>query len=445
MMTEYIDIAASLHTKSLTIFVGTGFSKYMTNGKAPSWLELMAELTTKIDKGNVLLNQLFNVNEDGDVKEAVYELTVIAQILEAEYKREKKDIKSTAAQIINETVNESTIDKDKLSKMVAFFSKYPTVNIVTTNYDTLFSHFILPESSRVFVEGGPIMRLNSHQNIFHIHGCTTIPKSIVLTLNDYYNFQNSQNYFARKFFTLLQETTVCLLGYSLGDFNLNTILSEVKNNKNESFRRNDIYYISRGPVPDIIDRFYSFTYGINSIQHTEIYNFFEEIEKSYPEAETILDSVKDLKGVLKGELVYTDSFLQLRMSLSKILLQASNAGIDVRDDRFLEILLIILKKKKEFCALSQRWEQYDHLADWLIEIASCVQIAGSKIEKEFLELVTYSLNHSSRELYKGFSWQAWKEWKYRWNEMLIENQLLFKELIESGSWNSLSEIKKILD
>ena len=277
-MKEYIDISASLHTNSLTLFVGTGFSKYITNGKAPSWIELMAQITNKIDKKSVLLNQLFNVNKDGEVKDTVYDLTIIAQILEAEYRRNKKDIKNAVAEIINDTVNEKTIDKAKLSELQEFFKKYPSINIITTNYDTIFSDYILPNSSRVFVEGGPIPRLNSHQNIFHIHGCITKPSSIILTLNDYFNFQNSQNYFARKFFTLLQETTVCVLGYSLGDFNLNTILSEVNNNKTTSFRKSDLYYISRTEVPEIISSFYSFTYGIKTLELTEVNEFFNQIE-----------------------------------------------------------------------------------------------------------------------------------------------------------------------
>lgn len=444
-MKEYIDISASLHTNSLTLFVGTGFSKYITNGKAPSWIELMAQITNKIDKKNILLNQLFNINKDGDVKDTVYDLTIIAQILEAEYRRNKKDIKSVVAEIINETVNEKTIDKEKLEELQAFFKKYPSVNIITTNYDTIFSDYILPNSSRVFVEGGPIPRLNSHQNIFHIHGCITKPKSIVLTLNDYFNFQNSQNYFARKFFTLLQETTVCVLGYSLGDFNLNTILSEVNNNKTNSFRKNDLYYISRTDVPEIISGFYSFTYGIKTLELTEVNEFFNQIDKTYPKAKEILEKITNLNSVLKGGKKYTDDFLKLRLSLSKILLQASNIGIENNDKNFLKLILKVLQKKREFSTGDGAWEQYEHLADWLIEVASCITIKDSLIEKEFLDLVKYSLRKASKKKWKGYSWYAWKEWKYRWNEMKLENQIIVKELIENNKWDSDLEIEKIIE
>jgi len=61
-MSDYLDIATSLHTNSLTLFVGTGFSKYMTNGNAPNWLELLVECTKVIDNDDKLLNQLFNTD-----------------------------------------------------------------------------------------------------------------------------------------------------------------------------------------------------------------------------------------------------------------------------------------------------------------------------------------------------------------------------------------------
>ncbi|MCD8451437.1 SIR2 family protein [Tenacibaculum dicentrarchi] len=444
-MKEYIDISASLHTKSLTLFVGTGFSKYMTNGVAPSWLELMAEITKRIDKKSVLLNQLFNIDKDGVAKDTVYDLTIIAQILEAEYKRNKKNIKKEVANIISETVNEKTIDIAKLENLQFFFEKYPAINIITTNYDTIFSDYLLPNSSRVFVEGGPIPRLNSHQNIFHIHGCITKPNSIVLTLNDYFNFQNSKNYFARKFFTLLQETTVCVIGYSLGDFNLNTILSEVNNNKTNSFRKSDLYYISRTPIPEIISSFYSFTYGIKTLENTEVNEFFENIEETYPKARKILESITDLHSVLDGSKIYTDDFLKLRLSLSKILLQASNIGIENNNEDFLKLILKLLKKKQEFSTKNNAWLQYEHLADWLIEVASCMTIRGSIIEDDFSTLVKYSLRKASKRKWKGYSWYAWKEWRYRWNEMKLENQIMIKDLIENNTWDSDLEIERIIE
>ncbi len=442
-MSDFLDIATSLHTKSLTLFVGTGFSKYMTNGHAPSWLELLVQCTKEIDKEDSLLKQLFNVDSSGEVNEAIYELTICAQILEIEFKKRKKDIKETVAEIIERTINEKTIDSDKLEKLKTFFTEHPEINIVTTNYDTLFSEFIIPTSSRVIIEGSTMPRINSGQNIYHIHGCVVKPESIVLTLNDYYNFQNTNNYFSRKFYTLLQETTVAILGYSLGDFNLNTILSEVKNSKKETFRKTDLYFVDKSSIPDVISKFYSLIYGIRVIQYHPIEIFFESVEKEYDKAKDLIDSVESLKDVIGGSTAYTDEFLKLKNALPKILVQASSLGIETKDNAFLKTLIAILKKKKEFTTKDNAWVQYEHLADWLIEVASAVVIKGSAIESEYCELAKYSFRKCSKELWKGYSWHAWKEWNSRWHEMKLDNQIMLQELIDSNTWDSNLEIPGI--
>ena len=443
-MNDYLDISTSLYTNSLTLFVGTGFSKYMTDDKAPNWLQLLVEATKAIDKKDKLLNQLFNTDSSGNVKEPKYDLTICAQILENEYKRAKKNIKSQISDIIRDSINEKTINKEKLEHLQDFFEKYPNVNIITTNYDTIFSEFVLPLTSRIIVEGSTIPRINSGQNIYHIHGSVTQPESIVLTINDYYNFQNTNNYFSRKFFTLLQESTVAILGYSLGDFNLNSILSEVKNSRKESFRRTDIYYVTKDDVNELLERFYSITYAIKALQYTEIDEFFDSIDKNFDSAKELIDSVENLTSVIDGSKKYTDEFLKLRLSLTKILVQAASLGIESTDEAFVSTLFDLVKKKKEFTHETGAWNQYEHLADWLLELASLIVIKDSKYEEEFCELVKYSLRKSSKKLYKGYSWHAWTAWHNRWHEMKVENQIMLQDLIENNYWAYDLEIEKII-
>jgi len=443
-MSDYIDISTSLHTNSLTLFVGTGFSKYLTNGKAPNWLELLVEATTAIDKTDRLLNQLFNSDSSGKVTEAKYDLTICAQILENEYVKKRKNIKEQIALIIKAFINEKTIDKSKLAHLQEFFSKHPNINVITTNYDTIFSDYIVPLTSRIIIEGSIIPRINSGQNIYHIHGCINKPESIVLTINDYYNFQNSNNYFSRKFFTLLQESTVAIIGYSLGDFNLNSILNEVKNSKKESFRRTDIYYITKDSVNELIEIFYSRTYAIKVLDYTEIDKFFDNIDEKYDTAEKLIESVEDLIDVIAGTKEYTDDFLKLRVSLTKILVQAASIGIESTNADFISTLFSLLKKKKEFTTERGAWLQYEHLADWLVEIASIIKIKGTKYEDEYCEIAKYSFRKSSRKLWNGYSWHAWTTWHNRWHEMKIENQIMLEDLIKNNHWDSDLEIPEII-
>lgn len=89
-MSDYLDISTSLYNNSLTLFVGTGFSKFITDGKAPSWVELLSMLTKKIDKDDSLFNKLFNTYDDGSLKETKLDILICAQILELEYIKKKR-------------------------------------------------------------------------------------------------------------------------------------------------------------------------------------------------------------------------------------------------------------------------------------------------------------------------------------------------------------------
>lgn len=439
-MTDLLNIASSLRTDSFTFFVGSGFSRHLTNDKAPNWPELMAECAEIIDPKKRLRRQLFEVRK-GKVK-AKYSILICAQILEQQFKQEKRSLKEEIVKIVNERVNKSTINKDRLKEIKQFFRKHRNINIVTTNYDKLFSDFILPKGS-VIMEGSTIPKVNSGRNIFHIHGSVRKTDSIVATLNDYYNFINSKNYFARKFYTLLQETTVVILGYSLDDFNLNTILNEVNASKKESFRKSDIFYISRDELEPLIKEFYYHTYGIKTIKISNLSRFFEALEERYKKAGVLMDSVKNLQAVIDGTRSYEDDFYKLQPSMHAILMKAGSIGTDSTDTNFLKLLIEALKKKKRFSQADGAWEQYRQLADWLLEVCCRVVIRNSTIENEFKEIVSFSFEHCSRKKYLGYSWQAYTEWNTRWDDMKQENKTMLMELVENGVWDKDCEIETI--
>lgn len=153
--------------------------------------------------------------------------------------------------------------------------------------------------------------------------------------------------------------------------------------------------------------------------------------------------MKQLKTMMKGKKFYEDDFLRLRSSLHDILQQADLLDIDKADTAFLALLIKIFKRKKLFSRASGAWEQYHHLADWLIEVASRVAIRGSEIEHEYCELVKYSFEHCSRKRYMGYSWQAYIEWNTRWKEMRHQNQIMLRDLIQNTKFDKDLDIDKI--
>lgn len=428
-MDNFTELSVALVNKTFTLLTGTGLSKYLTDGNAPSWLELLTDCCKKIDKNSRLVNQLFNTDEDGNIITSKFELSICAQILEQEYTKSKSDLKNSVWEIIAQRINKKTINFSKLTILKNFLEAHPYINIVTTNYDTIISEYVVPDNSRVFIEDSTIPKINSGINIYHIHGCVTKPGSIILTLNDYYKFQNKLNYFSRKFFTLLQENTVAVVGYSLGDFNLNSILNEVRMSKKESFVKSDIFYISKNEVEDIYKQFYYYTYGIQVLDNCNIDLFISYLTSSYSRASNIINSITNLKKVLYDTYSYSDDFLRLNIALSQILIQASSLGIDHLNKQFLELLIEILNRKKGFTREQNAWVQYAHLADWLTTIGSLITIKDSIIEKSYCELALYSFSYCSKDLYKGYSWEAYNIWKRRWSELKIANQILLKDIL----------------
>jgi hypothetical protein len=441
-MSPFLELAVSLVSKSLTLFVGTGLSKYLTANNAPSWLELLMDLTSRIDdKTGSLTDKLFNTESDGR-KTNKYDLYVCAQILELEYRKKKQDIREAVVAVLNNRINSKTIDPKKVRALADFFEAHPDVNLVTTNYDTLLSdHVLAGKFNRVFVEGSTVPKANIGTNIFHLHGCISDPGSIVLTINDYFKFQHRDTYLSRKFFTLLQETTVVIIGYSLGDFNLNSIFNEAQVSRAVSLRKSDIYMIARQPVDRTITDFYGYTYGVRVIAPYEIDEIVSSISSSVAPAQKLIDQAESLDRVLQGSARWTDDYLKLPDSLQRILLQASNIGVSVDDSQFKKMLLDALERKRLFSREDNAWPQYEHLADWLVEIGCLIDVKQAGIADEYLKLVDYSFRYMKKDLIVGYSWGAFQVWLARFGELKIENQDLIRHAaVEFYDWDDVDDV-----
>lgn len=443
MLDAFLELAVSLETNTLTFFIGTGFSKYLTDGKAPSWLELIIALVDRIDVAGALSSKLLNTNSDG-TRAAKFELYVVAQILELEYRKKARDIRYEAAQIIRDLVNPTTVNATKLDLLQEFVKDHGEINFVTTNYDTLISESLLGGLVRVFVEDSTVPKTNTGGSVFHIHGCITKPESMVLTIGDYYRFLHENNYLSRKFFTLLQETTILVLGYSLADFNLNSILNEAKGTRAVSLQRSDIYLASRQSIDDVIKDFYSYTYGVRVLDPYEINHVFTRLDGASAEAKDLVAQTQNLAGVLDGTKEWTDAYLKLSGSLNAIVLQASVLGISAQDAPLQRMLIETLKRKKAFTAQYNAWAQYEGLADWLVEVGCLIDVSTSRFVSDYVELVHYSFSTMSKEFLTGYSWAAFRVWHTRFRELRIETQCLLQNSFATRRFNPISCVDEIL-
>ncbi|QIA25379.1 MULTISPECIES: SIR2 family protein [Mesorhizobium] len=98
--------------------------------------------------------------------------------------------------------------------------------IITTNYDSMIE--LIFEGYEPIVGRGVLRYdLNSFGEIFHIHGMTEDPQSLVLTSADYENWHKQSRYFAAKLLTYFVEHPVFIFGYGLGDPNVRTLLQDI--------------------------------------------------------------------------------------------------------------------------------------------------------------------------------------------------------------------------
>lgn len=412
-------LAFAAASDSLCVFTGAGFSKHLSGGACPDWAELLEQCCDYLADPTNAKAQLAQAK-------ASYPLEDCAQILEIAFLRESKDFKSALAELIGNV----RVDRAASQATRQFFERNSQVVVVTTNYDRLLEETLegLPFVSNF--PGKPISRKAAAAQIFHIHGSIESPQSIVATTNDYYKFINEQGYFAQKTLTLMHESSVVILGYSLSDPNLKAILSDLRYHGMRSISRGNIFYVTRSVVPAFVRDYYEAAYGLFVLENMTIDAAFASIELRLAEARRDMVTVEnDLRDVIAGRKVWLDDYIKLHASLFRILATANMIGLDIRSPEFVEMLSQLLAKKRAFTNVLNAWEQYSHLADWLVHIGSVIDVRGTPLEETYKEAVLHSMRSMTSKYERGKSWYAFSVWNGKWKFISFDNRLLIKEFI----------------
>lgn len=99
--------------------------------------------------------------------------------------------------------------------------------IITTNWDDTVER-IFP-SYKSYIGQQQLISSSTFNigEIYKIHGCMTSPDSLVLTQEDYDNFNERNPYLAAKLITIFIEHPVVFLGYSINDENIQKLMSSI--------------------------------------------------------------------------------------------------------------------------------------------------------------------------------------------------------------------------
>ena len=249
------------------LFVGSGFSRRYLG--LEDWKGLLSKFCVT---GNPFEYYLASANGD---------FAIVSELLAKdfneywwkaeEYKNSVERYKSKVLDVTSALRIEICNYLSKLDQSKAKSSQYSdevkllaTLNVdgvITTNWD-LFIEQLFPDY-KIYVGQEQLLFSNPQEigEIYKIHGCSTAPNSLVLTKNDYDEFNRKNAYLAAKLITLFVEHPIVFIGYSISDENISGLLKAISacigKQNIEQLRKNLIFIqqLAEGETENISDTY----------------------------------------------------------------------------------------------------------------------------------------------------------------------------------------------
>lgn len=282
--------------------------------------------------------------------------------------------------------------------------------------------------------GLPIPRSQSRVKVYHVHGSVDSPENMVVTSDDYFKFINEESYFSRKLSTVLHENTIVILGYSLGDTNLKAIISDYKGFSKNHVIGSNIFLVSRSAVDQHIKDYYAHCYGIRVLDQLEVNDFFKTLNAYMPDADgKFAKSIENIRKVIFENMSFSKDYLRIEDTFFEIISSLAAIGVSINDKRVVKMLGNIIQAKIELTNENGAWVQYEHMARWLVYLASILELKGTSIEQVYLDATLRSMTTMRKELYTGYSWHAYKAWKNRWSSIIASNRAFIRKHIETNT------------
>lgn len=424
-MNVFFEIAYAAASGRLCLFTGTGFSKAISNNAAPGWQALLEAMCARLQNPARLQGALFPAGNANPLP-----LEEAAQIIEIEMNREGVSLHEEIAAYI------AAVALGGDNTAISNFVRGRSFDVVTTNYDKLMEQLVGTSICHSIAPGAPIPRSHAAVRVYHVHGSIDSPRQMVVTSDDYFRFFNSDSYFSRKLSTILYESTVVILGYSLGDTNLKSILSDYKGFSRSGFIGGNIFFVSLDLVAQHIKDYYAHSFGIRVLDQLSVHSFFQQVNASMAMAQKSAESSRDnIHKVLYEAHAFTDAYLRVENSFFEIMASISAIGISISSPKVVELIGRIIEKKTAFTNEYNAWEQYTHLASWLLHLSCILELRGSSIEAVFLAATLRSMTTMSSSTMRGYSWYAYQAWSRGWFNVIPSNRGLIRGYIEGNcSW-----------
>ncbi|PHD57686.1 SIR2 family protein [Bacillus wiedmannii] len=245
------------------IFIGSGISKrYLQN--YPSWLDLLEEFWNIVEPEEGFFETLNKINYDlkqqnnyEDECDLEYDTNIaISTLIEKKYTKKffnseitindfsAKDAYFTKIspfkQALSNRFSEYEI-KPEMQEEIDLFREVLNKSqiVLTTNYDKLIEDIFVEGDEalnpQIFIgQKGLFKQTTDWGEIFKIHGCVTDPESIIISEEDYKQFDNNSVLISAKIISLLLNSPIVFLGYSLTDRNIRNIIKDFSNSLSAS-------------------------------------------------------------------------------------------------------------------------------------------------------------------------------------------------------------------
>ena len=220
-------LADSTRLGNLGLFIGAGFSKAVLRGnpeyKAYSWEELLELCVTENDllenaeNEDEALRQFKEKFKTGSLPEYATQICKQLSIKKGYSYNEAKTI------VKRWICKKTTVSLPEIirASYERYFDAISPDWIVTTNYDTLIENSLVGKAYPIS-PSGCFKKIKGLIPVYHIHGICSIPESIVITQEDYTELFRPNDYRQARLPFLLKESSVLMIGYGLGDINVQT-------------------------------------------------------------------------------------------------------------------------------------------------------------------------------------------------------------------------------
>lgn len=118
-------------------------------------------------------------------------------------------------------------DSNQYYEEIDSLKKVEINGVITTNWDNLLKELFCECDVYIGQDGILNSDMQGLNEIYKIHGCVDDFNSLILTGNDYKNFNQRNAYLAAKLLTIFIEHPVFFIGYSISDKNIISILKQI--------------------------------------------------------------------------------------------------------------------------------------------------------------------------------------------------------------------------